>query len=317
MRLEIDPALADDPDAHRWLDRLMHKVEDGWHVWVVSGLEGFEATPWLPEAGTRAPWLRELCRRSAAGPGAWSRGPHGRQVRVTRARTGPTDMTPEEAVSLAEEPLTVLVENRFGDGAFLERVVHELDRPLRDWWSGVGQPARVDSVGGKGKMREEVRRRTDRTVRPRLVVVVDSDRRAPDEQASRDARRLARTCEELRVPCWVLAKREAENYLPRVLLEQRPNAGSEHRQQVDAWDGLDEDQKDHYDMKDGLAEEPEPAEEALFGGLSAHERATLAAGFGSKVGECWGQWKGQAAGELRARGRGDLERGLQLIRQEV
>ena len=39
MRIVIDAKVADDNDSHRWLDRIMAKVEDGWHIWEVTGLE--------------------------------------------------------------------------------------------------------------------------------------------------------------------------------------------------------------------------------------------------------------------------------------
>ena len=236
-------------------------------------------------------------------------------MRVTAHPVAPDELAPEQASRLADEPLVILVENRYSDGAFVERVAKELDRSLRALWGRDGEPIRFDSVGGVGQMRQEVEKRTNAvSYRPRLVVVVDSDRKGPDDTVSDDARRLQRTCEARDVPCWVLAKREAENYLPRVLLSAQPDAGDRHQRLVEAWDKFDDDQKDFFDMKRGLPEDPS----GLFDGLLEADRETLAAGFGSKVHECWNRWDVRdVKGELLARGRGDLEHGLLLIRKEL
>ena len=81
---------------------------------------------------------------------------------------------------------------------------------------------------------------------------------------------------EWKVPCWVLAKREAENYLPRILLEKwKDHRNSEHAELVDAWDQLTDDQKDFYDMKKGSGIEAE-----LFQDLSPTDSRVLSRGFG-------------------------------------
>ena len=106
----------------------------------------------------------------------------------------------------------ILVENRESDGPFVERVVKEIDnRQLGKLWERGGAPIRFDSVGGAGQMRQEVERRAGAVpYRPRLVAVVDSDKKGPGTTANESARRLRQICEDRSLPCWVLAKREAE-----------------------------------------------------------------------------------------------------------
>ncbi len=36
MLIEIDVKVADDGMFHNWLDRILHKIDDGWHVWDTS-----------------------------------------------------------------------------------------------------------------------------------------------------------------------------------------------------------------------------------------------------------------------------------------
>ena len=320
MRIEIDSSVANDPEAHRWLDRILHKIEDGWHVWDTTGQldpDVFEATTWVVSRRTQGDRVREMFIASIQ-RGAWTLAKHGRRVRVTGRPVAADELSPEHAARLAEEPLVILVENRFSDGAFVKRVVTELDKTLLGLWRRPGRPVRIDSLGGAGQMWEEVERRTRHsTYRPRLVVIIDSDRKGPVDTASRMARRLLRECERRGVSCWVLAKREAENYLPRILLSEWPNAGPDHARLVAAWNSLTDDQKNFFDMKRGLSSSPSAVEEALFGGLAPTTREILSQGFGDDVSRCWNLWTVRAKAELRRRGQRDLEYGIALIWKEV
>lgn len=318
MRIDISPRVADDRDAHRWLDRILHKIEDGWHVWETPDQldpSEIESTSWVHDRGSQGQWVQELLVASIQ-RSAWSIAPHGRSLRVRPVPSAVDELNPEDACRLAEEPLCILVENRVSDGAFVKRIVNELDHPLDSIWNRPGDPIRLDSVGGKGQMYQEVKRRTEgRQCRPRLVVVIDSDRVEPSDTPGKDASRLRRVCDRDRLPCWILAKREADNYLPRTLLIAKPDTGAEHRQRVEAWDRLNDDQKDFFDMKEGLSKAA--ADSQLFARLSVADLATLHNGFGLTVHVCWTAAAGSVKSELSARGRGDLEYGLDLIRSET
>ena len=320
MRIEIDLSAANDPDAHRWLDRILYKIEDGWHVWDTASQpdpNAIEATTWICDRGHQGDWVRQMLVASTQ-RGAWTLAPHGRRVRVTACPVAADELRPEDATHFAEEPFVILVENRDSDGAFVKRVVRELDKSLHGLWRRPGDPIRFDSLGGAGQMPEEVERRTQgKPYRPRLVAIIDSDRKGPNDTDSPAARALRRQCEKRSVPCWVLAKREAENYLPRILLNERQDVGAEHARLVEAWDRLNDDQKNFFDMKNGLPAAPSAIERALFDGLSRTDRPILSRGYGPNVYTCWTLWKVQAKTALLRRGQGDLERGIELIRGEV
>jgi len=244
VRIEIDFSAANDPDAHQWLDRILYRIEDGWHVWDTAGQPNpgaIEASTWIRDGGRQGDRVRELLVASVQRD-AWTYAPHGRRMRVTACPNASDELTPEDASRLADLPLVILVENRISDGAFVKRVVTELDKSLHRLWQRLNEPIQLDSVGGVGQMLAEVERRSQgRRYRPRLVVIADSDRKGPDDTASPTVRALCRRCEALGVPCWVLAKREADNYLPRVLLDERQDAGADHVRLVEAWDRLNDD----------------------------------------------------------------------------
>lgn len=150
-------------------------------------------------------------------------------------------------------------------------------------------------------MQQEVRNRMrGRRYRPRLVVIVDSDRKAPGATASITAQRLHRTCTQGNLPCWILAKREAENYLPGVLLSARPGTGSAHAQRVAVWSRLTDDQKNFIDVKNGIPATLCAAESNLFGGLSAFDRQILSHDPLNELIEkdCWSLWDVPARQEL-------------------
>ena len=289
-----------------------------WDTVDPPGPGEMEATTWIRGRDRQGAWVRELLIASVQRSAWTTLAPHGRSLRVTAHPRTPKELTPENAFRLADEPLCILVENRFSDRSFVEYVVKELDESLRILWNRPGDPIRIDSVGGKGQMPQEVECRTSgKPYRPRLVAMVDSDRKSPDADASPDARRLCRACKQQDLPCWILAKREAENYLPRVLLLAWKGTRKGHKQRVDAWDRLNDDQKNFFDMKRGLPNVLSKVEQKLFGGLSPADRAVLSGGFGPNVDKCWTLRNVSAKKELVARGQGDLEHGLDLIRREV
>lgn len=321
MRIEISECIANDSDAHEWLDRILHKISDGWHLWDTTELNfsSFETTTWVQHRGTKGDNIRELLRKSIE-RGAWGFGLHNRRVRVTNHQIHEDDLDPENAARFVEEPFYILVENRFSDGPFVKRIVCELCKPLSSLWARPGNPVRIDSVGGVGQMREEVKGKIEKqSYRPRLVAIADSDKSAPSAQLNDDAQKLRATCEEHNVPCWILAKRASENYLPRILLMAWKPNNLEQVRKVEAWSRLSEDQKDFYNMKKGLRAD---SQNPLFQGMSKTDYEALFNGFGrarEKVSECWNLKYGETSvePELRERSPDDLERGIDLICKEV
>ena len=103
MRIAIDASAADHPDAHQWLDRILYRIEDGWHVWELDDFvdpDALRATGWISGRETRGDWVRELLVASIQ-RGAWSLSPHGRHVRVTTHPVAAEELTPEHAFRLA------------------------------------------------------------------------------------------------------------------------------------------------------------------------------------------------------------------------
>lgn len=323
MRIEIDICAANNPDAHKWLDRILAKISDGWHLWDTSAhlnpSDAFAETPWISHRGLKGEEVLELLRKST-GLDTWASETFHRHIRVTThpRPNGEDEFGPEDAARLAETPLRLLVENRYSDGLFLRRIVDELDKPLSQLWDRPGDPIQIDSLGGIGQMPQEVRNRAEnKSYRPRLIVIADSDKTSPSHQGSEKALELRERCEKYKVPCWILAKREAENYLPLVLLNAWVLENPKYTQMVDAWNRLTEDQKNFYDMKKGLPKDRDDKMSPLFREMSDADYRTLTEGFGSNVDTCWKCTGPNVKSELINRSQGDLERGIAMIRKEV
>ena len=320
MRIEIDICVAYDYAAHKWLNRILNKIYDGWHIWDTTSHSdpcAFEATTWICSRGTKNDWVHELLIASIQ-RGAWGFGLHNRRMRVTTCPSEEYELKPEDAARFAEERLCILVENEFSDGAFVERIVDELDKPLSRYWQQPGNPVRIYGLGGSGQMPQAVLCRVQgKLFRPRLVAIIDSDRKAPCAQESKKAQELRETCEEHDVPCWVLAKREAENYIPLILLTAWKPNDLKHARMVDAWDKLSDDQKNFFDMKKGLPKRLSDTDKALFQGVSEADIKVLIDGFGTDVHKCWTYLGVKARPQLRIRSQGDLKHGITLIYKEV
>ena len=84
MRIEIDTCAADESDAHKWLDRILHKISDGWHLWDTTHSDSskFEATTWIKDRGAKGDEILELFRKSSERE-AWDSGLHSKRIRVT------------------------------------------------------------------------------------------------------------------------------------------------------------------------------------------------------------------------------------------
>ncbi|MFC6020413.1 hypothetical protein ACFP2T_30115 [Plantactinospora solaniradicis] len=198
-------------------------------------------------------------------------------VRVSRA-----DLT-DHAVDLCQRAV-VVVENQESDGFFLEAVAHVLghermNRAIdKDW-------IEIANGGGSSlvKVAEKAARRFRRVVR--VVAVLDSDRLIPRQRTgSHDkADRLV----GLRVAVHVLARREAENYVPyRVLAGVGRPADASAR--LRWFKQLTPEQRGHYDMKHGFSKVHKSttatnAFQELFPDLDQRTRSGLHDGFGTDL----------------------------------
>ena len=59
------------------MDRILHKIEDGWHVWDTasqSDPNAFQDAAWICDRGDQGEWVREILVASIQ-RGAWTLAP--------------------------------------------------------------------------------------------------------------------------------------------------------------------------------------------------------------------------------------------------
>lgn len=173
---------------------------------------------------------------------------HSILIIITLNRNSDCELQPDDARRCLDYPACVLVENAESDGAFLMAMIHAFKRRellnahTEGWW-------RVEHLGGRG----EVAKRIDQICAlafglKRLLLLVDSDRLYPDH-VTHTIRMVESCCTHRKVPYAILRKREIENYLPVDVLRK---VAKRNKRIYQAFLGLNEQQKDHYDMKKGF-----------------------------------------------------------------
>ena len=63
MRIEIDVSATNEPNSHGPLDRILHKIEDGWHVWDTArepDIDAIRASTWVRDKGRQGMRVREM-----------------------------------------------------------------------------------------------------------------------------------------------------------------------------------------------------------------------------------------------------------------
>ncbi|MCY4224081.1 MAG: hypothetical protein OXF06_04520 [Bacteroidetes bacterium] len=219
---------------------------------------------------------------------------------------------------MVNEPLIIIVENQINDGKFIGRIFKEIAPEISELL--VLGAIRIDSIGGIGQMPHLIQYLLSKnSSRYRLIAIADSDKKSASSQESSSAQDLRSLCESENISCWILAKRAAENYLPAILLKQFKPYNQMHLTKVEVWEKLSDEQKDFYDMKNGLPENRDDAKYPLFQDISDANYTILEHGFHkSKLHQCWELLEDEGIEqELRDRSCGDLEYGISMIRNEI
>ncbi|ROT32384.1 hypothetical protein EF879_12580 [Micromonospora sp. HM5-17] len=275
-----DTTGSDDPTYLTHLHSLLYCFVDERHEWVTNELVVVAVEAFLPKHLPKLSDAIASTARKAATAQMWTGtsqvGPE--VVRVTRA-----DLV-EHAADLCQRAV-VVVENQGSDGRFLAAVAHVLgDERVRraienDW---------VEFANGGGStlvsVAEQIVRRFRRVVR--VAAVLDSDRFLPRQRTSSDDK--ADRLRHLGVAVHVLARREAENYVPYRVLATIGRSGEASRK-LTLLKQLTPEQRAHYDMKHGFRKvdrspEARDAFEKLFPAfVPPAPRTGLHDGFGNRL----------------------------------
>ncbi len=216
-------------------------------------------------------------------------------VHVTRGPTNLESAPPHvhigEARRFLDSPFVILVEDSHSDRAFLQRMMTDEERRFLQQRIDAGF-VRVDHGGGTGPMRRRVR---DEVLVPAsrhtLWVLFDSDAMQPGAPST--------ASEALHAACGPVAhhqlrRRYAESYLTLQALHgwaasvAKRSEREERLQCFRAFAEMEDDQRYHYNMKEGFAKDARRTDATagtLYRNVSDHDRRALEHGFGEDIGE--------------------------------
>lgn len=272
MRFILHPsALNAGDEVLELIDRLVDRAADEIHLLEVPDADLLMESRWY--VGARQTRRRVLAKAVASPPRMRSplESPHNKIGHVRNLDDA------RLAAKLAHTPLVILVEDRDSDGVFLGILVEECGSPeLQRIWNINGdvtpKAIEIETAGGIDAMPQRIGRAAEdaaREGRPlRMFVFCDRDERWPgDTRNSADLQRIDEVCNANDVPCHVLRKRNAENYIPDTVFEAARddprNRGHVHRFQ--ALLRRSKVQRDHFPVKDGMT--PNERNEATAAGL--------------------------------------------------
>lgn len=253
MQVEIaDSAVFGKEEARASLQRVLMRAREGQHTLIVGDVDGFLQSPFFTRSVAEADReeVAELVRIGQAGGGLIDRGldPYAgaRASVVTDGELSVADthqwrVPAELAGEFLEAPLLLVVENEadanlvWGAARVYEaETVLEARRHGERW-------LRVDPRGGSGGVLD--RARSTRPVE-RVFVIHDADHGDPTGEARATEIIKARNGRPWMV-VWTWKKREADNYLPAVLLVK---ATDRRKAGYRAWSRMEPAERDRIDM---------------------------------------------------------------------
>lgn len=270
---------ADEP-TQNGLDQIVVRAEQRIHEAAIPDADLLPETEWYRSCRpTRRKFLEEVARRAAYGYAPT--GPHSKAFDV---RT-PDDVA--VASRLANAPLLVVVENSTSDKALLEVAIRafgsgEAQELCFGYGRSVDPPAfDVRQAGGNGEVmkivRAEIEDAMQRGRMARVIVVTDSDGEFKGD-VHKDAAAIQAECAQLNVPCHMLEKRTAENYLPDEVWEEWAGTNTQNRAIVTLLKTMSPEQRDHVRLaqkKTAPWDSNVAGAQSLFGSVSAGDKKLL------------------------------------------
>ena len=153
---------------------------------------------------------------------------------------------PEIALLFLLDSLYVIVENSNSDKVFLEAIASaykfdEITNAIKQRW------IKFDTEGGKGGIIRRIEFHQQKDFKPRLFVLLDSDKEFPNDTHKAEKEELF--CQQNDISYHILYKRAIENYIPD---EAFNTLNSELNEIIRVYCSLSEHQKDFYDLKKGF-----------------------------------------------------------------
>lgn len=268
MILKLDLAILNDGGAFGFLDHLMIIIQSGKHVlqFQTDDLDIVFASDWFNGLGERLQdSTYELLKKSAVNSSFISNSElQHRGIYIIKSGFDQPD-TIDNAIKIFEENLYIIVEDIENDQLFITRLLEvyknagkNIKRALDRGW------CKFSHAGGKTRAPAVINnhfKARAQPFKPRLIVIIDSDKRSLEEAYSLETQRVIDLCANKDIDLHIYEKREIENYVPdEVIIKKTPATLSDT---VASYCAMTPLQKDFFDLEKGF-QNNRPTEENLL-----------------------------------------------------
>jgi hypothetical protein len=291
MRILFNADVLDDEASWRYLDRILTRIADGAHDWEFADVDIVDASQW---ARTLKHYEREVFEKAAKEASYPYTGIFRRKVEVcAQPQQGvkPDQLLPKQAASFVQQPLAVIMENKFTDGKLLDIALEFLAPPTL-WRLHQDADCRLIEyigAGGVGEINKTVKERITNAkalnLPVRLIVFADSDGHFPSDMHS-NAKAVYDASSLVGVPFCILGKRTIENYIPnevfRAYIDLPEN--SVRREKIDVLLKMTVQQRDFFAIKNGFGKQKSVAHDPnLYAAMFPAEKVLWETGLGDQL----------------------------------
>ena len=197
---------------------------------------------------------------------------------------------PDNALKLLNDSLYIVVENSNSDRIFIETIAKAFNKVKiteainKEW-------IKFDAGGGGGEVPKRIDFHLKKTYKPRIYILVDSDRENPTD--NHHAKNIVDKCEEKELieekDFHILFKRAIENYIPSESLknmsETFDNIPEKVKIAIKIYCSLSNEQQDYYNLKKGFNNKGKypPNQEKLFNNINIKSEKFKALRQGTKI----------------------------------
>jgi hypothetical protein len=319
MRINIATSALACPDNHAYLDGILMRMRDGAHDWEIPSehIDEFLDSEWLSRQDS---YQRKFFEESAKFSTYPYQGIFERKLLVAAEPTNDGELSAELSCLFANEPLYVLMENKFTDGKLLNLAIKFLGSPnLQRLTSNLALSAiEYVSAGGNGELPKHIEHLINtaaaKLIPIRIVVFTDSDSHFPGD-IDRNAELVVESCVKNSIPYCMLTKKSIENYIPDDAFLAWKDEGH-CGEKIDAFLSLSTEQRDFFPLKKGITGSRKPE---LFADLDAEAVALLKKRIAKEPIDLLDTYATKlTADSIRQRDHArELEHILELIRKEI
>lgn len=263
MKIYIHSHLFNDDSAWRDLDRLFFFIEDRRYEWLIRNeqdLDDFEKSTYLDaQPKYKYDIYSELAQSSFS-----KYNTEGYTPNIIIIDINSLDSL-KYYIRFLEQKLYIIIEHIENDKYFLnalfrcyKKTSKKIIRHIENKW--------IDFIGAAGKdgVMPNIRARLGE-IEPRIFVLLDSDKKLPNEPLNKVSQSVVEFCESKKDTCYchITYKREIENYLPESVLSTLTSV--EQKTVYESYCKLSSHQKDFYDLEKGFDDKSTALEqETLF-----------------------------------------------------